>query len=872
MTSATRHPSAPVTSSDAPAAGGSLLSGWWPGWLTPWAWRMAWRDSRTRRRRLLVFALSIAAGIAALVTIHSLRASVDRAVSTQAKSLLGADLQISSRQPFSAADVEGVGQWAGALSREVSFTSMMHVPAADAARLVQVIAHEDGFPFYGEIETEPADAWARHRSAGGVLLEPALLEQFQIGVGDVVELGESELEVVGVITRSIGGTRFASFAPSVMLRFADVEATGLAGDRSLARHRMNLMFDDGVAASTTGLLRERFADRGWRFETPDSRAEMLGDALDNLQQFLGLIGITALVLGAMGVAGAIHAHVSRSIPSVAILRCLGCPRRLAFSIYLVQAGVLGLAGALAGVAAGVGLHLLILTFYQDQLPLAVEVAPVWPVVLRTGVIGAAVCLAFALLPLWRVRGVSPVEVLRRLPSGAARGGRAATALLVLPLLGLLVWLATLDGGGWQRALLLTAALVLAFVLLAGLAYGLARVARRVLRPGWPFELRQGVANLHRPHNQTLMFTLSLGLGTFLILTIFLARGQVLQRIDLTDLADSPNLYLVDVQPDQVDGVRALVEELGLPVLESAPMVTMRLESVRGTPVRELEQTGQVPRWVLTREFRSSYRDHLNPTETLVAGQWHPQPADASGVVPVSLEQDIAGDLGVGLGDRMVMDVQGIPIEIEVASLREVDWSRFNLNFFMLFPPGVLEHAPGFHVVTTRTGEGRAADAGALQRRLATEFPNVSAIDLTLILDTVRSLLDRVAGVVQVLAGFTVVAGLAIVVGALLNGRDQRRRESVLLRTLGASSRQVRRILVVEAAALGLVSALAGALLAAAAHAGLAVFVFESTPWPPLMPVLAAATIGVAISVLAGLALSRGVCHASPLAILRHEAA
>lgn len=864
--------------SNAPAAASGTTptpaGGWWcPGWLTPWAWRMAWRDSRTRRRRLLVFALSIAAGIAALVTIHSLRASVDEAVSTQAKSLLGADLQISSRQPFTSGEVESIRPWAQALSREVSFTSMMHVPAADAARLVQVIAHEEGFPFYGDIETEPPEAWQRHRSEGGVLLEPALLEQFQIGIGDMVELGDSQLEIIGVITRSVGGTRFASFAPSAMLRYQDVERTGLAGDRSLARHRMNLRFaDDGVATSTTGLLRDRFGERGWRFETPDSRAEMLGDSLDNLQQFLGLIGITALVLGAMGVAGAIHAHVSRSIPSVAILRCLGCPRRLAFSIYLVQAGVLGLAGALAGVMAGVAMHLGILIFYQDQLPLALEVAPVWPVVLRTGAIGAAVCLAFALLPLWRVRGVSPAEVLRRLPARAARGGRRALPWLLLPLLALLVWLTTLDGGGWLRGLLLTAALGLAFLLLAGLAYGLARAARRVLRPGWPFEIRQGVANLHRPHNQTLMFTLSLGLGTFLILTIFLARGQVLQRLDLTDLADSPNLYLVDVQPDQVDGVHALVEELGLPVLESAPMVTMRLESVRGVPVRELEQTGQVPRWVLSREFRSSYRDHLNPTETLVAGRWHAEPVDLSGVVPVSLEQDIAGDLGVGLGDRMVMDVQGIPIEIEVASLREVDWSRFNLNFFMLFPPGVLEHAPGFHVVTTRAGEGQAADAGALQRRLALEFPNVSAIDLTLILDTVRSLLDRVAGVVQVLAGFTVVAGLAIVVGALMNGRDQRRRESVLLRTLGASSGQVRRILVVEAAALGLVSALAGAVLAAGAHAAMAVFVFEGSPWPPPLPLLAAVVLGVGVSVLAGLALGRGVCQAPPLAILRHESA
>jgi len=395
------------------------------------------------------------------------------------------------------------------------------------------------------------------------------------------------------------------------------------------------------------------------------------------------------------------------------------------------------------------------------------------------------------------------------------------------------------------------------------ARGLMWVTRRVVARSWPYLLRQGVSNLHRPGNQTLLFLLSLGLGTFLLVTILLAGKLLNDRLTLQQSEESPNLYLIDVQPDQVAGVKAVLEADGLPVLESAPMVTMRIQAIRGVDVGEAKG---VPKWVARREFRSTYRDTLNFTETLIAGELATERADPAGVVPLSLEEDIAKDMGVGIGDEITLDVQGIPIRTKVTSLRRVDWSRFNLNFFMVFPPGVLEDAPGFHVVTTRTPTPAAS--GDLQRELAGKFANVTAIDLTQILETVRDILGKISTVVTVLAGFTVLAGLPILIGTLLNGRDVRLKESVLLRTLGASAKQVRIILVIEYAALGILSALTGVLLAVAANAALATFVFKASPWPD------AALLGMAfgsvtlIAVLGGLALSRGVCNHPPLEILR----
>jgi putative ABC transport system permease protein len=413
---------------------------------------------------------------------------------------------------------------------------------------------------------------------------------------------------------------------------------------------------------------------------------------------------------------------------------------------------------------------------------------------------------------------------------------------------------------------MTGGLAVAFLILAGIAKGLTVAARRLVRPTWPYLLRQGVSNLHRPRNQTLLFLLSLGLGTFLLLTVLLSKNLLLQRVSVDKIAGSPNIYLIDVQPDQLEGVAAQVRALGLPVLENAPMVTMRIQSVRGVPVGDLQKKGDVPKWALQREFRSTYRDRLNPTETIVAGEWLTSVSDPDAPVPLSLEKKIAGDLNVSIGDEMTLDVQGVPVKARVTSLREVDWSRFNLNFFMVFPPGVLEGAPGFHVVTTRIPEG--ASSGELQRALVREFPNVTAIDLTLILETVRSILDQIARVISILAGFTVLAGVPILIGTLLNGRDQRLRESVLLRTIGASARQVRIILLVEYATLGALSGLAGMLLAVAANAALAVFMFKAPWWPDPWLLALAFVVTTTLAILGGLALSRGVSRHSPLEILR----
>ncbi len=827
-----------------------------------WTWRMAWRDSRTQRLRLVIFSLAIVSGIAALVAIHSLKASVQKGIETQAKSLLGSDLQISSRQPVSDADFAKLAAMARNISREVAFPTMLKFPSG-GARLVQIRGIEGGYPFYGKVETQPLEAWRKLPAGEGILLEPALLDQFQAQVGDEVELGNLKLRILGVVEKPAPrASRFSGFAPEAYVRLADISRSGLLGKSSMSSHQVHLELVNSPKSGTLkDKIRSDFPDTSWRLETPEDRRENLGDALEKFQQFLGVLALASLALGAIGVAGAVHAHINRRVPTVAILRCLGCPGHLAAAIYFAQAGTIGLFGAMLGAGFGIALQTGVLTYFRDSLPITVAPSPEWIAVAQTTAAGFAVCCGFALIPLLKIRRISPAATLR---GGAVLEGGTLRALPVYLLLGgLLLVLALTNDPNWKRALALVGGLGVAFAVLAGVARGLMFVTRKAVGPRWPYLLRQGISNLHRPRNQTLLFLLSLGLGTFLLVTILLAGNLLNQRLSITQSSNSPNLYLIDVQPDQLDGVKSVMEKKNLPVLESAPMVTMRIETVRGVPVREAKG---VPRWVARREFRSTYRDFMNDTETLIAGEWHKTVAAPNGPMPLSLEEGIAKDLQVGIGDELTLDVQGMSIKARVTSLRKVDWSKFNLNFFMVFPLGVLEGAPGFHVVTTKTPA--AAASGALQRELVTDFPNVTAIDLTQILETVRDILAKISLVVSLLGGFTVLAGLPILVGTLLNGRDVRLRESVLLRTLGASAKQVRTILVVEYATLGFLSALTGVLLAVAGNAALAVFVFKGSPIPDFGLLGIAFILVTGISIIGGLALSRGVCNHPPLEILR----
>lgn len=837
--------------------------------LSPWTWRMAWRDSRASRRKLLLFSSSIVIGIAALVAISSFGQNLRSTIDLQAKTLLGADLVLSSRDPFTPAAEEIIKKIGGEQAREVIFSSMAVFPKSNGTRLVQIRALGPGFPFYGIFETSPKPA-ATNFQAGNALVEETLLFQFDSKPGDQVKVGQATFTIEGALLRVPGENAvFSTIAPRIYIPLEKLDQTQLVGTDSFARFKVFFKLPAKVdAEAVVRKYRPQIDKLGLGVDTVAERKAALGKTLENLNRFLGLGGFIALLLGAIGIASAIHVHVRQKTSSIAVLRCLGCSVAQTFAVYLVQAGALGLLGAIVGAGLGLVVQYTLPRVAADFLPFQVEVQIAWLQVLRATAAGFAVCFIFALIPLLGVRRISPLAVLRASYEAAHPLRDPVHWLLLACSVGGLLWIARSQTANWRQAWGFTAGLGGAFLVLTIFALALRWIARKAVSPAWPFSWRQGMSNLYRPQNRTLLLLLSLGLGVFLMLTLFRISQLLATGLLPGGKSDQPNAALFDIQADQVEGVKRILAEHNLSPLADVPLVTMKLAAVKGEPVRRLMREREIPRWVLRREYRSTYRETLDTSEELLKGTWPPAHR-SSNSIPISVEEGIARDLKVSLGDELIFDVQGVLLTNRIVSLRKVDWKRIQPNFFVVFPSGVLEDAPGFHIITTRTPNRESS--ATMQRAIVHAYPNVSIIDLALVLDTVDAILQKVSFVFRFMALFTLATGLIVLIASVLTGRYQRIQETILLRTLGASREQVRRILVAEYLLIGILSALTGAVLAEAAAWALARFVFEAEFKVAFVPALVALALVSVATVLTGLVANRGVLDAPPLEVLRGAA-
>jgi putative ABC transport system permease protein len=846
-----------------------------PPLFSPWTWKMAWRDSRTSRRKLLLFSSSIVLGIAALVAVGSLGVNLNRAIEEQAKSLLGADLVFNSREAFAPEMEQFFKSLGGEQSREISVATMIYFPRTGGTRLVMARALSGGFPFYGQFETKPPIAASSFRKAnGGMLVEENLMAQFDANAGDEVRIGNLTSHIAGRLEKVPGETVALSIvAPRVYFSIDDLAQTGLLREGSLAQYRVYFRLPPVTdVAQLLSQARPQLEKYRLRPDTVEERKRELGRAMDNLYHYLNLVGFVALLLGGVGIASAIHVHVKQKLSTVAVLRCLGGSVAQTFAIYLAQGMALGLFGALVGAALGVVIQMLLPKVLADFIPFAFEIHTAWFAVGRAMAIGFGICVMFALLPLLTVRRVSPLAAIR--VSFEPQGGRRdplrwlAGAVLAAGALSF----AVSQARNWRIGLGFAVAFGLGFAALAITARVMIFAARRRLPRGLPFSVRQGIANLHRPNNRTLLLLLSLGLGTFLMLSLYLVQRNLLTQLIATSGKNQPNTVLFDIQPSQEQALAKLMQSLKLPVLDQLPIITMRLSSVNGQNVESILSDKQRGlgrrRWVFRREYRSTYADHLRDGERIVAGTFVPSVTNAPPVIPVSVEEGIAKDLGVGLGSELVFDIQGIPVKTRVASLRAVEWRRIQPNFFVVFPRGALDDAPALHVLVTRVASGE--QSALMQREVVKAFPNISIIDLTLVLRTVDAILDKISFVVKFMAMFTVLTGLIVLVSALVTGRYQRLQESVLLRTLGASRGQILKILLVEYFSLGFLGALTGIVLAVLAAWALAAFVFKVPFAVAALPLLIAQLAVPAITVITGLLISRGLLKHPPLAVLRAE--
>jgi putative ABC transport system permease protein len=843
----------------------------------PWILKMAWRDSRGSRARLALYLSAMVLGVAALVAIRGFGDNLTRTVSQEAKTLLGADLKLEGESPFSDSTEALVDSIGGEQSRRVSFASMAYFPATGGTRLSAVRAVEGGFPYYGTLETTPDRASAVYQEQGGALVDGTLLRQFGVSVGDSVQIGAVSYPIVGELEQAPGGSSFTSAAsPRIYVPRAGLDTT-LFGRGSRVEYEVFFQFEAGrdlnaLIATINPHLERRDLD----IDTVEEEAADWEDGLTDLSRFLGLAGFVALLLGSLGVASAVHVYVQRRLTSIAVLRCLGAQAGRTFRIYLAQAGVLGIVGAGLGSALGVGLQAFVPRLLQDFLPFEVSFALSWTAVGLGMAVGVGVTLLFALWPLLEVRGVSPLQALRTEVEPSTGGWRdparwAVAAAVAAAVTGV----ALLQAPTWEIGLGYAAGVGTVFGVLALVARGIVAGVRRFFPTSWSYPWRQGLANLYRPHNQTTVLLLTLGLGVFLITTLVLVERTLLEQIQVAGGEGRPNLVLFDIQNPQVEGVTKAVKDAGAPVLSREPIVTTRLQAVQGRSLEALRRDSTVDvTWAYERDYRVTYRDHLSESETLVAGEFvgsvAGNPFQTGAAVPISMEREMAHEeLNVGVGDTLTFDVQGRPLKTYISSLRTVDWQRMGTNYFVVFPEGVLERAPQTHVLLSRASDEDMS--AAVQRSVVQQYPNVSAIDLSLILSTFQDLFGRLSYVIRFMALFSVFTGLIVLAGAVVVSRYQRAEESVLLKTLGASRDTVQKIMTVEYLFLGTFAAATGLLLALAAAWSLSYFVFNGPFVGAPLVLLSAFGAAVVVTIGIGLWNSRGLYDRPPMDVLRAEA-
>ena len=839
---------------------------------------LAARELRGSAGRLAFFAACLAVGVAAVVAVAGLSAALDDGIQAQARQLLAADLAVESRRPIAAEVAAAVDALPGARRAEVrELPSVVSVPsgagpetAPGPSLLCELKAVEPGYPFYGMLTTVPARPLEELLGPDRVLVGPELLLRLGLAVGDGLRIGSADYQNLGTVGSEPDRLEVGfTLGPRILMSLAALERSGLVGLGSRVEHRLLVRLPDGAsvedveqaaAAVRAAVPDPEFVD----VETYVEAQPSLRRGLERVGRFLGLVALLSLLIGGIGVAQAVRAWLAGRLDAIAVLRAIGVRPREVFALYLGQTALLALAGSALGAVAGALAAQAVPRLLAGLLP--VEVAVGWQpaAMLRGLALGLGVAVLFALRPLAEVLRVPPVRVLRR-DAEPLPANRAVAATLGAVLVGGVAATAAVQSGSALRGLQFALGLVVAAAVLSAGAWLVVRGVGLMPRDLGVVALRHGLAALARPGSGTLGAVVALGLGVLTVLGMLLVQQRLSAQLDAELPAAAPTAFLIDIQPEQWPGVRAVLEEAGAEDLESVEVVGARLAAINGRPVAELVaaqgEEGRGRRWVLTREQRLTSLETLPEDNVIVDGALWSDPSRPE----VSIEVEFVRDLGVAVGDRVTFDIQGVPLELAVTSLRTVEWERFSINFFLVVEPGVLEGAPRHRIAAARLPP--AAEL-PVQDRLAAAYPNVTMLRLREVLEKIVAVLERVGFAVRLLGAFTVLAGIAILAGAVSAGAVRRGREVALLKTLGMTRAQVAGVFAVEYALVGLVAGALGAGGGVVMAWLVTRFGFEMPwAWAPGPPA-AAVALTVVLSIVAGLAASLRALAVRPLAVLR----
>jgi putative ABC transport system permease protein len=835
-----------------------------------WVWAMAWRDARHNFSRLFLFAASLVTGIAAVVSLDALNNTLQNDIDRNAKELLGADIVVNGDKKLGKELITLFDTLDLPQASEADMASMVYFPENGQSRLIRLVALSGPFPFYGTIETAPVDAYDKVKGGRHAMLDESLASQFGADTKDSVRIGNAMFKVSGVVRKIPGGGGIsATFTPSVYISMADLDSTGLVQYGSRVNYKQYLKTESDEHTTTmVNTIRTHVKKYGHSYDTVEERKEGLGEAFLSVYRFFSLLAFVALILGCIGVASSVHIYAREKRDEVAVLRCVGSSGWQAFNIFFIQIFILGIIGSLLGSFIGVGLQQLLPLLLKDIIPFEIGFTVPWQSLLMGLLLGTVVSVLFSILPLVSVRHVPPLTVLRSEQQSKAIYSKTKIVAIVLIALFPIAF-AWLQTKSLVMGISFFLGLVVALGCLTGVAILLLYLVKRFFPHNAGFILRHSLSSLFRPNNQTKVLMVTIGLGAFIISTLNIVEQSMLGQVEFTGQENQSNTILFDIQPSQKDSVVKLMEKHKLKVNQVVPIITCRLSEVKGKAVELLQRdtTDDIPNWALTREYRVTYRDSLHHSEELTKGDIHSL-KEGPDSVWVTISEGMDENLGVTVGDSLVFNVQGIAVKAFISGIRKVEWPKDPPNFIFVFPKGVLDNAPQIYVTATRIEDQEQANR--FQHQLVMNYPNVSLIDLRLILSTVNNLFDKLGLVVRFLALFSIITGLVVLAGAVINSKFVRIRENVLLRTVGARTRQITRITLIEYAWLGLFSALTGILLSLGSGWLLTTFFFKITFAFSPFEMLMIGTGVILMTILIGWFNSREVINSPPLQVLRKE--
>jgi len=884
--------------------------------------KMAWRETRAAWRHFLYFFVCIALGVGALVGVSLFAANVERAVTREARGLLGGDLEVRLSHSISQKGEAVLQSFTGrgiAITHASELVAMVaradggQAHAAQPTQIVELKAVETGYPLYGKVKLDPNQPLMNllaptggaclQLPCHGALVQESLLIRMGLSVGDRLKIGQGIFTITGLIRKEPDRmANLFSLGPRVMISREGLTAADLIKPGSRVRERYLLRLP--ATMPTQPLLYElrgHLASESARVTTYRDAQPQLKQFLDQLTRYLGLIGLTALFVGGIGVATTVRAFLREKLQTIAILKTVGADSGMVVRTYLVQALLLGVIGSLAGAVLGVSLQGalpsllagLLTTNLLDQIEFtnSLTMASLLPI-LKGVALGILTTLLFTLWPLLSIREIRPALIFRRevVTTDVAQGQnrlswrvdwrwllgladplRSFTAVgIAVGLAGLAIW----QAGSWRIGLLFIGALAVAVAALLLVALLLVQAIRLVPGPR-SLAIRHAMSNLYRPGSQATGVMVSVGISIMVIVAVSLLEQSLVRQVGESRPTDAPTFFFIDIQPDQKDGVlRVIHEQSGGPFPEAMPLVRSRLHAINGQPVRAEDESDREgdnkqdrrKNWYFTREYVLTFLDDLPKDNVITKGTWWKLGQVFENPL-VSVEEEAAQNLGVDLGSTIEFGIQGATISAEVSSIRKVEWGNFSTNFYLILSPGSLKGAPFTYVATVRVPPEKEVP---VQQAVVAEFPNVTAINIGDVLDSFAQILDRLSLAIRAIAVFCILAGAIVMAAALATTRYRRLYESVILKALGATRGLIARSFAVEYALLGMAAGLIGIMLASALSWAVLYFVLD-LPWTLQPAVLVTGfVLTVILTITVGFLSTFRILGQRPLAVLRYE--